>query len=178
MSSPTISIVSKKIKFVTGEIVDGTRLLTRKANVTAYTANDVVSDTANDHYNFVKVPNRGEIVFAQLISSHPTIAFFSMTLWLFHTDIAEVVDNLAFAATDTELLTCVGRVVFPVANAAISSAGKICEVTDVGVPYQAAGSGKATFGNTLYGQLVADAAYVPASGETLTCRLGIRADSY
>jgi hypothetical protein len=177
MAYPTISILSKKIKFITGEVSTGVRFITRPADGIAYAANDVVSNvTTDDHYIFPKVPNRGEIVFAQLISSHPTVTNFAMTLWLFYADIASVADNAAFAATDAEMLTCIGRVVFP--SGAGSSASKIAEVTDINVPYVAAGSGASTFGNNLYGQLVADAAYTPLTGEILTCRLGIRRDSY
>jgi hypothetical protein len=180
MASPTISILSKRVKVVTGVIpTTGAAFLTRPANGTPYAANDVVSNvTNNDHFTFSKVPNRGEIVGANLISSHPTVTNFDMSLWLFHTDIAEVADNLAFAATDAEMLTFVGRVVFPSGSAAGSSAAKATQVTDVGISYQAAGAGKATFGNNLYGQLVADAGYTPLTGEILTCRLLIREDSY
>ena len=83
---------------------------------------------------------------------------------MFAEDIATVADNAAFAVTDTEMLTLVGVIDFPVANFKAGGANAVCEAFNIGLALR----GTTT---TLYGQLVMRNAYVPVSSEKFTVEL-------
>lgn len=162
----------------------GVDALTRPANTDAYAAGDVVSAvTSNDHFTFLEV-NRsgtqtkqlgGSIATARLHSSANQATKLDGELWLFHTDIAEVADNGAFAPTDAEMLTLVGVIDFPLANwkAGIATVGAggnaVCEAFNLGLAFKGATK-------TLYGQLVVRNAYTPVSGEIFTVEIILSRD--
>lgn len=157
--------------------------LTRPSNTTAYAAGDVISAvTTNDHFTFGALsndnskrtgrPNPGTLAIncARLWSSANQSTKLDAELWLFHTDIAEVADNSAFAPTDTEMLTLVGIIAFPMADWKVGTAtsgadgNAVCEVRNLDFPVMA-GPGR------LYGQLVARNAYTPVSAEVFVVDL-------
>lgn len=163
--------------------------LTRPSNTTQYAAGDVISDTTSDaHYTFgtssdnVKssYPVRretqsGVINAARLWSSANQSSKLDAELWLFHTDIAVVADNSAFAPTDAEMLTLIGIIPFSyldwkVGTATAGAGGNaVCEVKNIDLPIFA-GKG------LIYGQLVARNTYTPVSGEIFTADLVITQD--
>jgi hypothetical protein len=152
--------------------------LTRPANQTAYAAGDVVSaGTTNDHFTFkwttsqLKSPFSGLISGAIITDSVTTGNLPDLELWLFHTDIAKVADNSAFAISDTEMLTCIGVIDFPVADWKTGGANSICTRENLGLAFNAPTS-------TIYGQLVIRNVYTPpADSEIITCRLVIAKDT-
>ena len=157
--------------------------VTRPANTIDYTAGDVVSTVTDAHFTFVDAARPGtqnkqlggSIATARLHSSANVATKMDAELWLFHTDIAEVADNSAFAPTDAEMLTLVGVIDFATANwkAGIATAGAagnaVCEAFNLGLAFKSATT-------TLYGQLVVRNAYVPVSGEVFTAELVISRD--
>ena len=150
--------------------------ITRPANTTAYTANDVVSDATGDaHYTFSDMANvgrqTGEIVTAKCISSGNESTLPDCDLYLYDTDIADVADNAAFAATDAENLRCVGVLNFAQASWKSSGASSICELKNVGLQYKCLNKNL-----QLFGQLVMRNAYTPISAEVFTVVLDIIRD--
>lgn len=171
--------MSTRVGFETTFVSDS---ITRPANTTAYAAGDVISEvTNNDHFTFLKAVNTvpgkstGTLNTVRLISSANQSTKLDAELWLFHTDIAEVADNSAFAPTDAEVATLVAIVSLPdsmwlVGNATSGAGGNaVIEVTEMNIPIKG-DSG------TIYGQLVARNAYTPVSGEIFTCQLAITQD--
>lgn len=169
------------VQFNTLRSVDS---ITRPANGNVYAAGDVISAvTTNDHFTFLEV-NRtgtktkqlgGSIATARLHSSANQATKLDGELWLFNTDIVKVADNSAFAPTDTEMLTLVGVIDFPVANwkvgnAAVGVVGNsVCEAFNLGLAYKGAST-------TLYGQLVVRNVYTPVTGEIFTVELIVSRD--
>lgn len=178
MSVRQISIKSLDLRQLKGSV-------TRPSNATQYAAGDVISAvTSNDHFTFVnpfKRVNSGEIVALNINSSASVAIKPDLELWLFHTDIAEVADNLAFAPTDAEMLTCVGVIPIPLADWVVGTAtvgaGGNCfqQIKDLNMVMQLATANDNT-GNHLYGQLVVRNAYVPVSAEVFTVELLVRQD--
>lgn len=145
--------------------------LARPNDTTAYAAGDVISDvTSNDHYSWAAFSRengwactlkRAVITVSAAVATEP-----DLELWLFDTDIVEVADNLAFAVTDAEILTCIGIVKFPTADFIVGSGNVICE-TDKNLNMQLKGLNSAT----LYGQLVVRNSYASTASEVYSCRL-------
>jgi len=160
----------------------------RPADVTAYASGDVLSAVTTDaHMEFI-VSEGGKYtgtILSLIANTSASVATKpDLELWLFHTDIAEVADNLAFAPTDAEMLTLVGVVDIPVANWKVGTvtagaAGNSAQVVaGINLPYvttPATRSGSTNTG-TLYGQLVHRAAYTPVSGEVFTVDLVVAQD--
>ncbi len=157
--------------------------ITRPSDIIQYTAGDVISEaTTNDHFTFgalsddnskrVGRSDAGSVTInaARLWSSANQTAKPSFELWLFNVDIAEVADNLAFAVTDTEMLTLVGIIDFAQGSwkvgLATSGAGgnSVCEIKNIDLPVLAKGG-------RLYGQLVDRAGYIPVASEIFTVDL-------
>ena len=173
-----ISVKSLDLRQLKGSLI-------RPSNTTAYAAGDVISAvTTNDHYTFVNPfgrVNTGEVLALNINSSASVATKPNLELWLFHTDIAEVADNLAFAPTDAEMLTCVGVIPIPVAGWVVGTAtagaagNTFQQVKDLNMVMKLATANDNT-GNHLYCQLVARAAYTPVSAEVFTIELLVRQD--
>lgn len=182
--------MSSKIKAVqTYDTVKSSDSITRPSNTTAYTAGDVISDvTTNDHFTFNGVTdgttNTGTIMSLRINSSANVATKPDLELWLFHTDVAEVADNGAFAPTDGEMLTVVGVIDIPLANflvgiATVGAAGNTVQViNDINMPFVTtkAANDTAEKRGVLYGQLVHRASYTPVSAEVFTVELTIARD--
>lgn len=153
--------------------------LARPANTTPYTAGDVISDTANGHYEFVDALTHprfsGSISNAMIIGSgNNSGGLADLELWLFGRDVADRADNLAVAFTDAEMLTLIGVIEFPVANWRVGlptadTGNTVNEVRGIGMALQ-------TGYSSIYGQLVVRNAYTPLSAEEFTAILAITRD--
>lgn len=160
-------IISNDAKILTDSI-------TRPSNTTAYAAGDVISEvTTNDHLTFLKAMDAGDektgiILGGRVHSSANNTTLPDLELWLFDADIAEVADNGAFVPTDTEMLTLIGVIAFPVASWIIGNAGAaaagnaFCEVMNLDIPFRL---GKDPSALNIYGQLVVRNAYTPVASE-------------
>ena len=159
------------------DLITTTASLTRPANATAYAVDDAVSDvTGNAHFTFSLAPQpgpiKGEILIARITSSQNGVATaLDSELWLFKTNIANVADNANWTVTDAEILTRVAVIPFPVASWRTNANNATCDVYP-NIPFVATtlGAGAGVF---LYGQLVAQNAYVPSSSEIITVELVI-----
>ena len=172
------AILIKKMRRVSDSI-------TRANNTTQYTAADVISEvTSDDHFSFANVfePGvySGTIESAILVSSAYHASGLAADLHLFHTDVAEVVDNLTAAFTDAEMLTTVGVVRFLAANYIKGGPNAMIQQTDINLPIRLIAGTDPGDGTpkpvVLYGQLVARNAYQPIANEVITVVLNIRAD--
>lgn len=159
--------------------------ITRPANTTQYAAADVISEvTTNDYFTFADVARpgilSGTIKRAILHSSANQATKLDGELWLFRESIGEKADNAAFAPSDAEMLTFIGKIDFAtaswVAGTVTSGAGgnAYCE-TSPDLEFST-GSLNATKQPVIYGQLVARNTYTPISGEVFTCELLIDRD--
>lgn len=147
--------------------------ITRPANVTAYTAGDVVSDATGDAHFTFDAPVLGEefsgIIRSARCNSDDAVAPPpDLELFLFHTDVVAVADNAAVAFTDAEMLTLIGIIDFPTGNFKVGKAGaggaQACYAHNLGIHFKSLTS-------KIYGQLVIRNAYVPVSGEVITVEL-------
>ncbi len=157
--------------------------ITRPGDTTQYTAGDVISEvTTNDHLNFGSAsddnskdtgrPGIGTLTInaATIWSSANQSTKPNFELWLFHTDIANVADNSAFAPTDAEMLTKIGVIEFSTGywkvGTATSGAGgnAMCEIRNIDLPVRCRGG-------RIYGQLVDRSGYTPVASETFTVEL-------
>lgn len=149
---------------------------TRPANITAYTAGDVMGDGTTLVFNNTSFGEFDSGIIQQaIISSSAYVATPpDAELWLFDTTVAAVADNAAFTLTDAELATLVGIVQFETANWKVGLAtagvgGNMCCVAgNLGIPFN---TKKGL--NHLFGILVVRNAYVPISGEVFSVRLQI-----
>jgi hypothetical protein len=155
------------------------RIITRPANVTPYAANQYVGampDGAGKYVLFSNVFRLGSrysrLTRAMIRKTSATVTNAQFSLWLFQSPgqiTAAGTDQTTFApsANDDPVM---GRVQFPLfMTGGAGSAVAFCDVAGLDIHLrQLAGS---PFELGLYGVLVADAAYVPASGESLTVSL-------
>lgn len=154
--------------------------ITRPNNATQYAAGDVVAAvTTSNHFTFAgatsKAGGTGRITNARITSSANQSTKLDGELWLFHTDIAEVGDNVAFAPSDAEMLTRIGIIDFATASwvAGKSDSGADgnsgCETTGLDIVFKAATT-------DIYDVLVARNTYTPVSSEVFTIQLMIEQD--
>lgn len=158
---------------------------TRPADTTAYTANDVMSDstTVPTILTFNRASMEGDgasggggiIQEAIMTSSAGQATKPDLELWLFDTAPAAENDNAACSLSDAEVLACVGIIPFPVANwkQANATAGAggnaACDAQNIGLPFNLIGTNNAA----LFGMLIVRNAYTPVSGESFQIRLKI-----
>jgi hypothetical protein len=153
--------------------------LTRSANTTAYASGEVLAAAAGDHLTFEEavLPKKlsGSISTARIYSSANVGTKPELELYLFHTDIAEVGDNTAFAPSDAEMLTCIGVIDFAASDWKVGKADSgadgnaMIEVKNIGLAFRGAGT-------SIYGVLVHRGAYTPVSGEIFTVDLVVTHD--
>lgn len=156
--------------------------ITRPANVTAYAAGDAVSEvTSNDYFTFEGIfaqggKAHGEILTAKLHSSGVVATSIDAELFLFRAAITEVADNAAWdTITDTQMLTLIAKIDFPIANFYVGANSSVCEVRDLNLPFTLDQVGSTR--PNLIGQLVSRNAYMPITSEVFTVELMIRRDT-
>ena len=161
-------------------IANGT--VTRPADTTTYTANDVISAATGVAITFSvarltsgSTGRSGVIQSATLVDSGNETTKLDGDLFLFDTSFTAGNDNAAFVPTDANMLNLLGVITFSGGTARSGLAG-----TGGNSAYPNALSGGIPFvcltENQLYGIFVARNAYVPISAEVFTFRLGILQD--
>jgi hypothetical protein len=156
------------------------RTITRPANTTAYAANQYVG-TMPDlggkgmvFQNVFRVGSRlSRITRAMIRKGSAQLGNAAFSLWLFQTvtsPFAAGTDQTTFAMTTANDNPAMGRISFPsFATGGAGSDMAICDLAGIDVPLrQLDGNSGET---SIFGILVADAAYVPTSGEYLTISL-------
>ena len=158
----------------TPRVVEAQDSVTRPADTNAYTKADAISDhattaTTAGYFTLNLLTQNGgsaRITDVTLHKSATNVTNATFWLLLFTTvpALAGITDNGACTITDAEMLECKGMVPFAAASWAECGTGDVQTVTlnsPIGIVC-ASGS------STIYGILIAGAAYTPASGEVFT----------
>ena len=146
-------------------------------DTTQYSAGDVVGDSltvANlQRFNGMARYNGGGgiIQSAILVDSVAAATKLDSVLYLFDAPIVTQVDNAVWAPTDTDMLSCVGKIPFPTGAFDVCGANGIIAVTGIGLAFSCRPNDQ-----NLYGILVARNAYTPASIEVFEMRLQVLQD--
>lgn len=157
-----------------GKHVTRIATFTRLANATDYSIGDAVSDNATTataaSFQLPGMGNSGIIKSVTLHKSDQDQTLATFDIFFFDTQPVGTgyEDNVAIAITDAEWARCIGFVrVTAATDWSNVVTGDISCKTNCDLPYQCvAGS------TSLYYVIVAQAAYVPASGEIFTLRVG------
>lgn len=155
-------------------IVEAQDSVTRPAgNTTQYTEGDAISDnattpTAAGYFALDLLATQGSVRITDLTlhkSDHDvTTATFWLLLFTVPPAFAGWEDNVALAITDDEMKDCKAVITFPAASWANVITGDVQTV----VPSTPIGIVTAAASSTIYGILVAGAAYTPADAEIFT----------
>lgn len=105
---------------VRGYFVTVSGLVTRPADTTAYTAGDAISDSTSSPTTggfalsgAARVASgSGVITDAVITTSADAATLLQGEVWLFNQAVTNVNDNAAFAVSDAEIQTCVGKIPF------------------------------------------------------------------
>jgi len=146
--------------------------ITRPADTTAYAANDALSDSTSaptsGGFTFTSAARAsggsGIITDAIITSSADAATLLQGEIWIFDTAVTNINDNAAFAVTDTEIKTLVGKIPFTLEDAGNNGSA---HVQNLSIGFTAVGSA-----NLRYLVKVKNA-YTPESAEVLTVRLKI-----
>lgn len=150
--------------------------LTRPNDTNAYTAGDVVNDSASAG-TVLTIPAQidganGFTLLQELIciSSQNAATKPDLELWLFSEAPAAQNDNAPFAVTDAELAKLVGIVTIPVASFKVANTGAaavgnvVCDVLNLSMPICTPAGSK----GVLYGVVIVRNAYAPVALEEFT----------
>ena len=146
--------------------------ITRPADTTAYAAKDALSDSTSaptaGGFTFTSAARKsggsGIITDAIFATSNDPATTLQGELWIFNAAVTNINDNTAFAVTDAEIKTCVGKIPFTLEDAGNNG---FAHVQNLSVGFTASGSANLRF------LIRVKNAYTPASAEVLTCILKI-----
>lgn len=152
---------------------------TRPANTTAYADGDAITDSASAPTIITFsdcaqiIGGGGTIVAATLITSNGTTTNFDVRLILSHGTLTPTNDNAAADVSAAQAKDLFGSIKFASADARGLTSSKIVSAmaADLPLPFVCAAASK-----DLSGELVADGAYTPASGEVFDVILWVIQD--
>ncbi len=155
-----------------GYLVTCSTDITRPNDTTAYAANDAWSDSTSaptsGGFTFTSAARKsggsGIITDAIITSSADPGTLLQGEIWLFDTSVTNINDNSAFAVSDAEIKTMVGKIPFTMEDAGNNDSA---HVQNLGIGFTCVGSA-----NLRYLVKVKNA-YTPAAQEVLTVRLKI-----
>jgi hypothetical protein len=141
--------------------------ITRPADTTAYAANDALSDSTSaptsGGFTFTSAASKsgGSGIITDLIvtSSADPATTLQGEIFLFNTSVTNINDNAAFAVSDAEIKTCVGKIAFTLEDVGNN---QFAHVQRVYLTYTCSGSANLRF------LVRVKNAYTPASAEVLT----------
>lgn len=141
--------------------------VTRPADTTAYAANDAISDSTSaptsGGFTLSNIARKsgGSVLITDIIvtSSNDPATPLQGEIFLFNTSVTNINDNAAFAVSDSEIKTCVGRVGFALEDVGNND---FYHAQNVNILATCSGSANLRF------LLRAKNAYTPASAEVLT----------
>lgn len=170
------SVLAKFLKMMemVGMHVLSTATFTRPANTTAYTVGDTVGTTPGAALEFTNVAFAqgltGLVVSAKIGKQTVTVTNAVFRLYLFTSAPTVTDDNVAANILWAEMPNLCAVVDFYLLQAeTVGSSQAIIE--SIAIPFKCSSTSK-----SLYGMLVAEGAYVPASAEQFTITLGIERD--
>ena len=141
--------------------------VTRPADTTAYAVNDCISDSTSaptsGGFTWTSAAassgGSGIITDVMVMSSNPAGTPLQGEIWIFNTSCTNVNDNAAFAISDAEVKTLIGRIPFILTTVGNNSN---IHVRNLAMGFTASGSANLRF------LLVAKNAYTPISAEVFT----------
>ncbi len=153
---------------VSGNFVTCSTDVTRPADTTAYAVNDAISDSTSSPtsggYTFTSAARAsggsGIITDAIITTSADAGTLLQGEIWLFNTSVTNINDNAAFAVSDAEIKTCVGKIPFTLEDAGNNG---FFHATNLNIGFTCSGSANLRY------LLKAKNAYTPASAEVITC---------
>ena len=156
---------------VSSQVVDSNVTFTRPANTTAYADGDAITNSASAptvlEFTNVGAGSSQLIEIANVILTTTKAAGApDVELWLFDTTFTAINDNLAFALTDAENLTVAS--VIPIGNKYAATNNGFLQSNDLTKIV------KLGAGTSLYGMLVATAAYTPVSAEVFDITIFVK----
>lgn len=158
---------------VKGAFVTVSTDVTRPADTTTYAINEAIADSASSPtaggFTFTGVARAsggsGIIVDAIITTSGDATIPLQGEVWIFDTAPTAINDNAAFAVSDAEIKTYVGKIPFIMEDAGNNGA---CHVTGINIGFTTVGSANLRF------LMRTKNAYVPpANSEVITVRLKI-----
>lgn len=146
--------------------------VTRPADTTAYAVNDAWSDSTSaptsGGFTFTSAARvsggSGIITDAIFTSSNDPATQLQGELYLFDTSVTNINDNAAFAVSDAEIKTCVGRIPFTLED--VGNNG-FFHAQNLSIGFTASGSANLRF------LIRVKNVYTPASAEVLTCEIKV-----
>jgi hypothetical protein len=146
--------------------------VTRPADTTAYAANDAWSDSTSaptsGGFTFTSAARAsggsGIITDAIITTSADAATLLQGEIWIFDTSVTNINDNSAFAVSDAEIKTCVGKIPFTLEDAGNNG---FAHILGLNIGFTAVGSANLRFLVKVIN------AYTPVSAEVLTVRLKI-----
>lgn len=146
--------------------------VTRPADTTAYAVNDAISDSTSaptsGGFTFTSAVRAsggsGIITDAIITSSNDAATPLQGEIWLFNTSVTNINDNSAFAVSDAEIKTCVGKIPFFLEDAGNNG---FYHAQNLNIGFTCSGSANLRF------LIRAKNAYTPANAEVLTLVLKV-----
>lgn len=146
--------------------------VTRVADTIAYAANDAWSDSTSaptsGGFTFTSAASKsggsGVIMDAIVATSADAATLLQGEIWIFDTSVTNVNDNTAFAVSDSEIKTCVGKIPFLMEDAGNNG---LYHAKNLNIGFTASGSANLRF------LVRVKNAYTPASSEVLSTTLKI-----
>lgn len=157
----------------------------RPANATPYAANQIVSDgvTILEFPRMARFPNgTGIITKARVVKNSTTVLNANFTLFLQQASPGVKADQSAYAMLGADQNFGSGVINFPsFVSGGAGSDSALCEVAGISVPFKCSAASALQApnlggGGSLFGLLVANAAYVPGNGENF--RIELFTDKY
>lgn len=143
--------------------------ITRPADTTAYAANDALSDSTSaptsGGFTFTSVARKSGgsgIITDLLVMSSNATGGMQGEIWIFDTSVTNINDNSAFAISDSEVKTVVGKVPF---TTVADTNNALAHVQGLSIGFTCVGSANLRF------LVKVKASYTPASAEVLTVRI-------
>lgn len=141
--------------------------VTRPADTTAYAVNDALSDSTTspttNGFTFTGAARAtggsGIITDAIITTSNDAGTLLQGEIWVFSAAVTNINDNTAFAVSDSEIKTCVGKIPFTLEDAGNNG---FYHATNLNIGFTTSGSANLRF------LVRVKNAYTPASAEVLT----------
>jgi hypothetical protein len=146
--------------------------VTRPADTTVYAIDDALSDSTSaptsGGFTFTGAARAsgksGVIIDAIITSSNDPASKLQGEIWLFDTSVTNINDNAAFAVSDSEIKTCVGKIPFTLED---SGNNQFYHAQNLNIGFTCSGS------DNLHFLVRVKNVYTPANAEVLTFKLKI-----
>jgi len=167
LTLPALPTGSNVIGQTTGAFATVSTDITRPADTTAYAANDALSDSTSaptaGGFTFTNAARAsggsGIITDAIITTAADAATLLQGEIWLFNTSVTNINDNAAFAVSDAEIKTCVGKIAFTLEDAGNNG---FFHATNLNIGFTCSGSANLRF------LVKVKNAYTPVSAEVLT----------